>query len=145
MRKLFAALSLGCTLAVPAVAASLEEDIERLAHGWASAGPQSEWRHYVDRPLDGRLAVPGAYREGDGWLVLDGWMRGDPLLRHWVLHRFDIDGDGWLTSLEGEAARRAFYELADGNDSGRITSEEFVDGWTQVRQELRSFYALDAG
>ena len=144
MRRLIAALSLGCALAAPAVAVGWHDDIDEFADGWTTEGPQSEWS-MAERPLDGRLAVPPADRAGDGWMLLDGWMRGDPLLRHWVLHRFDLDGDAWLTASEAEAAQRTFYQIADANGSGRITSEEFVDGWAQVRQELRGFYALDVG
>jgi len=88
---------------------------------------------------------PGIDRVGPGWERVDGWMRGEPLLRHWVLHRFDLDGDGWLSDEEGAMARRAFYAVADGNRSGVINRDEFVHGWTTVRHELRRFYALDVG
>ncbi|MFC3713693.1 hypothetical protein ACFOMD_14030 [Sphingoaurantiacus capsulatus] len=138
MRKLIIALALGGALSLPAIANDWTEQAETLADdGFALAG-SDEWGE------EPRLAAPdrfGQFRyDGSGWAELDGWMRGDPTLRHWVLFRFDLDADGQLTADEAAMARRGFYELADANRSDRITSEEFVSGWMAVRQELQGFY-----
>lgn len=146
LRKLFAVLSLGCVLTAPSVATGWN-DLESMARRWAPAAPQSEWgsAEAGSHRYDLVETRPGFSYFGDGWPVLDGWMRGDPLLRHWVLHRFDLNGDTWLSEPEARTARRTFYAMADGNGSGRMTSEEFVTGWMRVRQELHGFYALDVG
>ena len=144
MRKLLAALSLAGLLAVPAIATDWNADLDDLARRWARPdAPQSEWRDEPDLPyLEGSLTEPVrafAYA-GEGWATLDGWMRGDPLLRHWVLNRFDLNGDTWLSVSEAATARRAFYSLADANRSGVITSEEFVSGWGMVRAAVFGGY-----
>ena len=112
MRKLLAALSLACLLTVPAIATDWNGELDDLAQRWDQPdGPQSEWRDAPYAPdLDGSVIDPVrafAYA-GDGWATLDGWMRGDPLLRQWVLHRFDLNGDSWLSAPEAAMARRAF-------------------------------------
>jgi hypothetical protein len=139
LRKLSAALSLGCALAAPAVAAGLDDQLNWLVGHRAPAAMQSEWQ-----PVE-PVRQPGpwmtAVRRGEGWASLDGWMRGDPVLRAWVVFRFDADADGWLSADEAEAARTAFYAMADLNGSGRMTSEEFVVGWAKARAELDSLYA----
>ena len=144
MRKLLAALSVACLLAVPAIATDWNAKVDDLAGHWDQPdGPQSEWREHPDAPyLEGRLIEPVrafAYA-GDGWATLDGWMRGDPLLRHWVLHRFDLNGDTWLSVSEAAMARHAFYSLADANRSGIVTSDEFVSGWSTVRAAVFGGY-----
>ena len=113
-----------------------------VAVGWSA-----DWLEDAPGPVEGSLVEPqpGGERYGEGWQRLDGWMRGDPLLRHWVTHRFDLDGDSWLSDEEGAMARRSFYAVADANDSGVISPDEFVAGWSSVRRELRRFYALDVG
>lgn len=149
MRKLIIALALGAAAALPAIASEESYRLDEMAADWQATPAQTEW---VDEPvaedpdLDRAARAPiGVSRVGDGWPALDGWMRGDPTLRHWVMHRFDLDADGWLTTDEALMARRAFYQIADSNHSDRITSEEFVAGWSTVRQELRSFYAVGLG
>ncbi len=149
MRKLILTLALGAVAALPAIANEESFRLDEMAAGWEGTPAQSEW---VDEPggealeYDRAARAPiGISRVGDGWPALDGWMRGDPTLRHWVMHRFDLDADGWLTIDEALMARRAFYQIADTNRSDRITSEEFVAGWSTVRQELRSFYAVGLG
>ena len=151
MRKLLAALSFACLLTVPAIATDWNADLDDLARRWdRSDGPQSEWRDDGDAPYADAQYVEGRPNEsvaafsyaGDGWATLDGWMRGDPLLRQWVVHRFDLNGDTWLSVAEATMARRAFYALADANRSGIITSEEFVNGWGTVRGAVFGAYAL---
>jgi hypothetical protein len=136
-------LALCCALSLPAVATDWSESAEALAVEGEAVAAQSEW--VDDGPIVGRpREEPLPFvRDGDGWAALDGWMRGDPLLRHWVLFRFDLDADRHLTPSEAAMARRGFYQIADVNRSDRITSEEFVAGWLVVREELRDFYAVD--
>jgi len=146
LRKLMAALGLGCVLAVPAVATDWKDELDQLARDAAPvAGPQSEWRDGEWLAGTGQRVVDPirafAYA-GDGWATLDGWMRRDPLLRQWTLQRFDADGNGWLSLPEAASARHSFYALADANRSGIITSEEFVNGWGTVRTALLGRYAL---
>lgn len=147
MRGLVVALAFGCAVAAPAVALDWNSELLELAHRWPTAAPQSEWQSDTATPLDehwdGNEA--GLSRQGAGWAMLDGWMRGDQLLRRWVVYRFDQNGDAWLSVAEAQAARQAFYSMADANGSGRITSEEFVVGWKEARRELRDSYALGAG
>jgi hypothetical protein len=144
LRKLLAALSLACLLAVPAIATDWDAGLDDLARRWDRPdGPQSEWLDVPDAVYpEGRLNEPIAPfgYAGDGWATLDGWMRRDPLLRQWVLHRFDLNGDTWLSVPEATMARRAFYALADANRSGIITSEEFVYGWSTVRGAVLGGY-----
>lgn len=146
MRNLIIALALGCAASLPAIASDMSERAYVFADDGAAIVADSEW---VDEaPAEEPIVheAPdrfGMFRyAGGGWAELDGWMRGDPILRHWVLFRFDLDADGYLAPDEAAMARRAFYEMADANRSDRITSEEFVTGWSAVRQELRGFYAV---
>lgn len=146
MHKLIAAMWLGCAVTVPAVATDWKAELDDLAReASAPAGPQSEWREGEWLPGTGARLVdpirPFAYR-GSGWAMLDGWMRGDPLLRQWVLRGFDADGDEVLTAAEASVARHAFYSLADANRSGIITTEEFVNGWRTARDGLLGPYAV---
>ena len=113
MRKLLAALPLACLLAVPAIATDWNAGLDDLARRWDRPdGPQSEWRDEPASPnLEGLPIEPArafAYA-GDGWATLDGWMRGDPLLRQWLLHRFDLDGDSRQSVSEAASGRRAGY------------------------------------
>lgn len=136
MRSLLAALSLGCALAAPAVATDWNADLEHIA---TDAGSQSPWRAADQIPLQPVMSVE---RRGEGWSQLDGWMRGDPVLRQWVIGRFDSNRDTWLSDAEASDARRTFYSMADLNRSGRLTSEEFVSGWAVAKGELLNLYAL---
>ena len=149
MRNFLVALSLACALSMPAIATNWGAEIDGLANRWAAPNaPQSQWRSGADETS---LAGGGVHRldpiraftyAGSGWSTLDGWMRGDPLLRQWVLHRFDADGDGMLSINEAAMARQVFYTLADSNRSGIITSEEFLNGWGTVRAAIFDPYAL---
>ena len=146
LRKLLAALSLACLLAAPVIATDWNADLDDLAQRWdQSDAPQSEWRDEADVPYsEDRLIEPirpFAYA-GDGWATLDGWMRRDPLLRQWAIQRFDADGDTGLSLAEAASARHSFYALADGNRSGIITSEEFLNGWGTVRAAMLGPYEL---
>lgn len=148
MRKLIAALSLGCVLSVPAVATNWHSELDSFATRWAPRhAPQSIWHGHDEAvQFSGAMAGPVdpirafAY-VGNGWTTLDGWMRRDPLLRQWIALRFDADGDRALSPGEAAMARQAFYTLADANRSGIITSEEFVEGWGTVRAAVFSPYA----
>lgn len=146
MRKLVAALWLCSVLTVPAVATDWNTEIDALANAAAPAeAPQSEWREGQWLPGTGaRVADPirAFEHRGPGWVTLDGWMRGDPTLRSWVLLRFDTNGDEALSTSEAAMARRTFYTLADTNRSGVITSEEFLNGWGTVRVALLGPYAF---
>lgn len=149
MRKLMAALALGCVLAVPAVATDWKNELDMLARDTApDNAPQSEWRDGEWVAGTGPEVVDPirafAYA-GDGWATLDGWMRRDPLLRQWTLQRFDADGDSGLSPAEAASARHGFYAVADANRSGIITSEEFLIGWGTVRAAMLGPYALAAG
>lgn len=142
MRKLFAALWLAGALTVPAVATDWNAGLDDFAR---DASPQSEWRdgEWVSGTGEAFVDPIRAFEyRGAGWVTLDGWMRGDPTLRQWVLLRFDADGDAALDVPEAAMARRAFYTLADGNRSGVITSEEFMNGWGTVRVALLGPYAF---
>jgi hypothetical protein len=142
LRKLFAALWLAGALTVPAVATDWNADLEDLTR---DAAPQSEWREgeWVAGTGPGYVDPIRAFEHrGAGWATLDGWMRGDPTLRSWVLLRFDADGDDALSVPEAGMARRAFYTLADANRSGVITSAEFIDGWGTIRVALLGPYAF---
>ena len=152
MRKLCVALWLASALTVPAIATDWDSELDRLAReAQTSTAPQSEWREGEWVSGTGpRIIDPIAAFEyrGAGWTMLDGWMRGDPTLRSWVLLRFDADGDEALSLPEAGMARRVFYTLADTNRSGVITSEEFMTGWGTVRVALLGPYAdpeVDAG
>lgn len=146
MRKLILTLALGAIAALPAIAGEESFRRDEMVSDWQATPAPSEWSDgptfddgYDER--EARAPIGFSYA-GDGWSSLDGWMRGDPTLRHWVMHRFDLDADGWLTTEEALMARRTFYRIADANRSDRITSEEFVTGWSTVRRELQSFYAI---
>lgn len=146
MRKLMAALGLGCVLTVPAVATDWQRELDELAREAAPIeGPQSRWRDGEWLPGTGaRIVDPirAFTYAGDGWATLDGWLRRDPLLRQWVVRSFDGNGDSWLSLTEAASARHGFYTLADANRSGIITSEEFLDGWGTVRAAMLGPYAL---
>lgn len=158
MRTLVIAAALMGAVALPAIAEEQSYRLDVMTEGWATAAAETSWREgsLEAESLDDDLLVdeaipraatapsPGFSYAGDGWPLLDGWMRGDPTLRHWVMHRFDLDADGWLTVDEAAMARRGFYAIADTNLSDRITSAEFVTGWSVVRRELQSFYAIGA-
>lgn len=142
MRKLFAALWLAGAVAVPAVATDWNAGLDDFVR---DASPQSEWRdgEWVSGTGEAFVDPIRAFEyRGAGWVTLDGWMRGDPTLRQWVLLRFDADGDAALDVPEAAMARRAFYMLADGNRSGVITSDEFMNGWGTVRVALLGPYAF---
>lgn len=146
MRNLVLSFVLAAAAALPAVASDQSYRLDLMTQDWAQTDNQSMWvdepapaEPIYGHPLDAAPALRFAYT-GGGWGALDGWMRGDPTLRHWVMFRFDLDADGALTPSEATAARRAFYEIADLNRSDRITSEEFVTGWMAAREELRGFY-----
>jgi len=149
LRKLLTVLLLASGITAPAVAANWNDDLARVMRHWTPPAPQSAWRpdgipDQTEAGYDPALIDPfvSHERRGAGWALLDGWMRGDPVLRQWVLSRFDANGDTWLSEDEAEVARRTFYSMADTNGSGRITSEEFVLGWAQARDELRRTYAV---
>jgi len=146
LRTLVIAFALMSAVALPAIAEEENFRLDAMADQWAETGAQTIWR---DEPVEAQpIAEPltdqtaGFSYAGDGWPMLDGWMRGDPTLRHWVMHRFDLNADGWLSGDEAAMARRGFYAIADANRSDRITSEEFVAGWSVVRRDLQSFYAI---
>ena len=144
MRKLVFALLIGCGLALPAVATGWNAELDDLASRWAADAPQSSWRE-DGPPIAARGHVDPirafAYA-GRGWSTLDGWMKGDLLLRQWIAHRFDLDADGALSVEEAAMARRSFYLLADASRSGIITREEFLTGWGTVRAAIFDPYAL---
>jgi hypothetical protein len=146
LRKLIAALWLGCALAVPAVAIDWKDEFDEPARETGpNEEPQSEWREGEWLAGTGpRVGDPirAFTYAGDGWATLDGWMRRDPLLRQWTLQRFDGNGDSWLSMPEATSARHSFYALADANRSGIITSEEFLNGWGTVRAAMLDPYAL---
>lgn len=127
----FLAMLVGCMLAgAPVIAVGWDES-------WLDQAPQPIERAAESSPADGRMDA--------GWHRLDGWMRGDPMLRHWVLNRFDLDGDALLSDQEAAMARRGFYVMADANRSGIINPDEFVSGWVRARQDLRRYYGFDVG
>jgi hypothetical protein len=144
LRKLMAALWLGGVLTVPAVATDWKNELDAVAREAAPAAP-TEWREgdWLAGTGPGVADPIRAFEHrGPGWVTLDGWMRGDPTLRSWVLLRFDADGDEALSTSEAAMARRTFYTLADTNRSGIITSEEFLNGWGTVRVALLGPYAF---
>ena len=49
----------------------------------------------------------------------------DWALMNWALKFYDRDGDILLGPGEAAAAAEAFRKLADGDDDGRVTQEEF--------------------
>ena len=146
MRALIAALALGCVLTVPAVATDLDTHLDDLARRYAEpSGPLSTWQdgQWLRGQAPSQVDPIRAFEyEGEGWATLDGWMRGDPLLRQWVLLRFDADRDEALSAPEAATARHTFYALADANRSGIITSDEFVNGWGTVRVAVLGPYAF---
>jgi hypothetical protein len=44
---------------------------------------------------------------------------------NWALKSFDTDRDILLSPAEAEAAARAFRQIADGDNDGRITPTEY--------------------
>lgn len=52
----------------------------------------------------------------------------DPQLKAWALKLFDGNGDSWLTLYEAQPAIRAFQDIADGDNDGRITTWEYARG-----------------
>ena len=49
----------------------------------------------------------------------------DWVLMNWALKFYDADGDILLNAREASAAAAAFRKLADVNNDGRVTPEEF--------------------
>ncbi|MCW3798027.1 hypothetical protein OMW55_09450 [Sphingomonas sp. BN140010] len=49
----------------------------------------------------------------------------DPELKAWAVTRFDLNGDGWLTSFEAQPALLFFKDVADTNQDGRVTVSEY--------------------
>ena len=49
----------------------------------------------------------------------------DWVLANWALKRFDQDRDIFLSSGEIDAAARAFREIADSDEDGRVTPAEY--------------------
>ena len=49
----------------------------------------------------------------------------DWVLANWALKRFDQDRDILLDGSEIDAAARAFREIADANEDGRVTPAEY--------------------
>ena len=49
----------------------------------------------------------------------------DWVLMNWALKFYDSDGDILLEPAEASAAAEAFRKLADGNNDGRVTPEEY--------------------
>ena len=49
----------------------------------------------------------------------------DWVLANWALKRFDQDRDILLNGSEIDAAARAFREIADANEDGRVTPAEY--------------------
>lgn len=52
----------------------------------------------------------------------------DSSLREWAVRHYDRNGDGWLTLYEAQPAIRAFQDIADGDNDGRITTWEYARG-----------------
>jgi len=49
----------------------------------------------------------------------------DWVLMNWALKYYDADGDVLLEPGEASAAAEAFRKLADRNDDGRVTPDEY--------------------
>ena len=49
----------------------------------------------------------------------------DSELKAWALSRFDLNGDGWLTSFEAQPALQFFKDIADVDRDGRVTVREY--------------------
>ena len=96
-------------------------------------GYYSRWPY----PMGARY---GGFGAGSGWRVLEPELAFDPLLRDWVMLRFDANGNGRLGRYEARAANESFWALADPNRDGSTSEEE----WTAARQaaarELDSAY-----
>lgn len=56
----------------------------------------------------------------------------DPVLAAWAVRRFDLNGDGWLTTFEAQPALTAFRELADSDGDGRVSVKEYEAARAQL-------------
>lgn len=77
---------------------------------------------------------------GSGWRVLEPDIGVDPLLRDWVMLRFDANGSGRLGRDEARAANDAFWALADRDGDGSASDEEWNAARDVAAQELQSAY-----
>ena len=81
---------------------------------------------------------------GSGWRVLEPDIGVDPLLRDWVMLRFDANGSGRLGRDEARAANDAFWALADRDGDGSASDEEWGAARDVAAQELQSAYGVEA-
>jgi len=86
---------------------------------------------------------PGFGFAGSGWRVLEPAIALDPLLRDWVMLRFDANGSGRLGRDEARAANAAFWSLTDRDGNGTATDAE----WNAAREiaagEVRAAYGAE--
>lgn len=80
---------------------------------------------------------------GSGWRLLEPQIAADPLLRDWVMLRFDANGSGRLGRDEARAANAAFWILMDRDGDGAASEEEWTAARQIVSQELRAAYGVE--
>jgi len=49
----------------------------------------------------------------------------DWILNQWAKRMFDTNGDGMISVEEAQPAARAFKQIADGDNDGRVTPYEY--------------------
>lgn len=91
-------------------------------------------------PNYARGSYAGFGYAGTGWRVLEPEIGVDPLLRDWVMLRFDANGSGRLGRDEARAANAAFWALADRDGDGTASDEEWNAARELAEEELRSAY-----
>ena len=92
--------------------------------------------------------APGGYAGfgygGSGWRVLAPQIAADPLLRNWVMLRFDFNESGRLGRDEARAANAAFWTLTDRDGDGTASDEEWNDARGVASRELQAAYDAES-
>ena len=97
-------------------------------------GYYSRWPYPIGGGY-GRFGLPGS-----GWRMLEPELGMNPLLRDWVMLRFDANGNGRLGRHEARAANEAFWALADPNRDGSTSDEEWTAARQAAERELEAEY-----
>lgn len=94
-------------------------------------------------PYYAQGGYPGFGYAGSGWRVLEPAIALDPLLRDWVMLRFDANGSGRLGRDEARAANAAFWSLTDRDGDGSASEEEWNAARAIAAGEVRAAYGVE--